>query len=426
MPSNEASGSIASNTTPHRVLVIGGSYAGLSAALNLLDLCQGKNCRFTGNSSTPSGSKETIPIQITIVDERDGYLHLIGAPLAFACEKYAAKCWRKFSDIPALQTPAVKHIQGTVTSVDCERKVSIIKEAGTNKEIVQKYDYLIASSGLRRNWPSAPQSLQKEDFLLEGTKHLAKTKSAEDGVVIIGGGAVGIEMAAELKHMQPGLKVTLIHSRDKLLSSEPLPDEFRDRALELLHDAGVETIMGHRVTETSPAESSKELPVGGYTITLADGSTVKAGYVINAISKYSPTTSYLPSAVLDKEGYVRINASLNFPDEVPNAQYHYAAGDVALWSGIKRGGRAMHHGHYAAMNIHQTMLKERRGTTPKFVELQEAPPSMGLAVGKQAVAYSPFEGVISGEDTLKLYFGDDLGFSICWNYMQLGSPADKL
>lgn len=57
---------------PYKVLVIGGSYAGLGATLNLLDLCYGKPCRFTGKTES-SEPQEKIPVQITIVDERDGF-----------------------------------------------------------------------------------------------------------------------------------------------------------------------------------------------------------------------------------------------------------------------------------------------------------------------------------------------------------------
>ncbi|OJD11676.1 hypothetical protein AJ78_07601 [Emergomyces pasteurianus Ep9510] len=437
MPSNEksvGSSSRTSSTITKNVLVIGGSYSGLAAALNLLDLCQGRSCRFadrlkaeaSGTSDEPSEpeeAREPIPVHITIVDERDGYFHLIGTPLAFASEEYAASAWRKFADIPALQTPAINYIQGSVTHVDCERKISTIKIAGTNNEIAQKYDYLVASSGLRRTWPSAPESLSKEEYLTEIAEHVSKTKLAkDDGVVVIGGGAVGIEMAGELKLVQPDLKVTLIHSRSKLLSSEPLPDEFGDRALELLHDGGVETILGSRVLDTVPTQA-KGITTPSYTLTLGDGRTVKAGYVINAISKYSPTTSYLPSTVLDKEGYVKVNSTLNFHDEVPNAQYHFAAGDLTLLSGIKRAGRALHHGHYVGMNIYQRMLSERFGTTPKFSEMMDIPPSMALAVGNGAVAYGGPQGVVSGPEMVKMFFEDDLGFGICWNYLKLGEAA---
>ena len=70
----------------------------------------------------------------------------------------------------------------------------------------------------------------------------------------------------------------------------------------------------------------------------------------------------------------------------------------------------MYHGHYAAMNIHQKMLKERHSVTPKFVEIQKAAPMICLAIGKSAAGYNDFQGVISGKDVLDLYFREDLGF----------------
>ena len=70
----QLNGDIAGTTAgePYKVLVIGGSYAGLGATLNLLDLCHGKPCRFTGKTDSWEPC-EQIPVQITIVDERDGF-----------------------------------------------------------------------------------------------------------------------------------------------------------------------------------------------------------------------------------------------------------------------------------------------------------------------------------------------------------------
>lgn len=104
-------------------------------------------------------------------------------------------------------------------------------------------------------------------------------------------------------------------------------------------------------------------------------------------------------------------SSLAFPSDTPNARDHYAIGDLVRWSGIKRCGAAMHMGYYAANNIHQQMRQKLvPGAEPALLELEEIPPMIGLAVGKKAVSYWPQAGMSSGEDVMKLFFGDDLGF----------------
>jgi thioredoxin reductase len=327
----------APNTT--RVLVIGGAYAGLAASLNLLDLCAGRIARF----STDPDAKPAppLPIEIRIVDERDGYCklrsmnfsqstnstdgnpldHLISSPLALASGEFMPKAWVKFDDVPALRTSNISHIHGTVAGVDCERKVAMISDSNTGKQYEESYDYLIAASGLRREWPAVPQSLRREEYLKEAGDHIEEVRKAKEGVVVIGGGmccqnldvveiltdmagAVGIEMAAELKVVEPTQKVTLIHSRDKLLSSEPLPDDFKDRTLSVLQEAGVEVILNDRVVEVAPVKTPNGAPL--YDLTLKDGSNMMTSHVIWAISHCLPSTTYLPAALLDAENYVNI------------------------------------------------------------------------------------------------------------------------
>jgi NADH dehydrogenase FAD-containing subunit len=151
--------------------------------------------------------------------------------LAFASSEYAAKSWIKFDEIPTLQFPDVKVLQGTVTGLDTEALVVTIKESGRGRETRASYDFLIAASGLRWRWPAAPQSSVKQHYLHEMERHIQSLREADRDVVIIGGGAVGVEIA-ELKMTAPDLKVLLIHSRSKLLSSEPLPDDFKSMAFD--------------------------------------------------------------------------------------------------------------------------------------------------------------------------------------------------
>lgn len=75
------------------------------------------------------------------------------------------KAWAKFDDLPALQSPNISHVHGTVSSVDCERKIAVISDTDTGKQYEETYDYLIPDSGLRREWPTVPQSLRKDEYL---------------------------------------------------------------------------------------------------------------------------------------------------------------------------------------------------------------------------------------------------------------------
>jgi NADH dehydrogenase FAD-containing subunit len=114
--------------------------------------------------------------------------HLIGSPLAFASTNYANKAWKRFEDIPALQTSAVRFVQGTVANVDCQEKHATLREHRSNEKLTIFYDYMIAASGLRRTWPTVPQALRRKEYLLEMATHIHATERAKDSVIVIGGG----------------------------------------------------------------------------------------------------------------------------------------------------------------------------------------------------------------------------------------------
>lgn len=226
--------------------------------------------------------------------------------MALSSPEYAKKAWRKYNDIAALQHPNVRITQGSLTKIDHDRKIASIKlSTADNEPLEEPYDFFIAATGLRRVWPVVPQSLTKESYLTETAVHIANISTASHGTVIIGGGAVGIEMAAETKLYHPSTKVTLVHSRASLLSSEPLPDETKDAALTALRDAGVDVLLSQRVTSTEPSIGPDGRAL--QTLTLQDGSSIQASNVISAISRSVPATAYLPKAALDADGLVKID-----------------------------------------------------------------------------------------------------------------------
>ncbi len=175
----------------------------------------------------------------------------------------------------------------------------------TGVAATHEYDYFVAASGLRRVWPVVPQSLTRKQYLIEASEHIHTVSNAREGVIVVGGGAVGIEMAAELKVTNPDTQVTLVHSREKLLSSEDLPDETKDRALEVLRESGVEVLMSHRLASAKKAENGNGAP--RYDVEFTNGKVMVASEVIMAMSKSVPTTSYLPKSALTEAGYVKIH-----------------------------------------------------------------------------------------------------------------------
>ena len=221
-------------------------------------------------------------------------------------------------------------------------------------------------------------------------------------------------MATELKLCHPDKDIKLIHSHSEILNSEPLPAEFKAAALNLLIEQGVEPVLNERVVSYTPDNAEDN----GFTVTLKSGKTLRAGKVTWAISHQRPTSTYLPKEALNEHGLIAITSNLNFSGDVPNAAYHFAAGDLAQWSGIKRCGAAMAMGHNVVVNIHQMMLAAERGEAAKLHDYPEVPPMIALACGKKAATYYMGD-TQAGEEQLKAAFGDDLGLSICWKYMGL-------
>lgn len=73
-------GSLPEATDAIRVLILGGCYAGLSTAVNLLDLCNGLSPRMSAEPYVHHADIDRVNIDITIVDERDGYCKSSSGP----------------------------------------------------------------------------------------------------------------------------------------------------------------------------------------------------------------------------------------------------------------------------------------------------------------------------------------------------------
>lgn len=103
-----------------------------------------------------------------------------------------------------------------------QAKILIGKVREVNEKFVKingkkiNFDYLVVSSGSTYNAPFKEQDIviaTRADHLKNKYEGLCKAKK----IVIIGGGAVGVELAGEILGKYKDKEITLVHSSDKLI-----------------------------------------------------------------------------------------------------------------------------------------------------------------------------------------------------------------
>ncbi|KAF1829188.1 FAD/NAD(P)-binding domain-containing protein [Decorospora gaudefroyi] len=413
-------------SNPHRVLVVGCAYGGISAVVNLLDYSRGQARQSVYPGPDFKGAQCRRGVEITVIDERDGYFHAVGAPLAHVTPKYTNHMWKRYSHLNELKHPNLHFKHGSVKKIDPEVKVAEWCDRNGNTH-QQAYDYLVMATGLKRHWPAVPRSGSFEEYQRDGEAFIKKITgndpSKYDGrrVVVIGAGAVGVEFAAEIKSYYPQIDVTLVHSRSEVLSSEPLPADVKERAKLLLEEEGVDLVLGSRASIT-------ELANGQFSVTLANRESITADFVIDSTKKGTPTTAVLPVECLNEDKEIMVHQSLMFKDTIANASSHFGVGDVIAWSGIKRAGSAMVMGQAAAQNIYSAILNSELPAASDQYATAELPawdPVIGLAVGKQCLTYDPKNGIKYGVEVMQGYFGDDLGWAANLKYMGLTDVVER-
>jgi NADH:ubiquinone reductase (H+-translocating) len=129
-------------------------------------------------------------------------------------------------------------------------------------------------------------------------------------LIVIGGGATGIQLAAEIAHHRPSVPVTLVEREPRLLPSEPGP--LRRGARRILRSAGVDVLLGRAVAR-----------VDADGVELADGTWLD-GTVVWAGGWRARGSALLPD-VPTENGRLRVGPDLT----VRGLDGVFAAGDTA-------------------------------------------------------------------------------------------------
>ncbi|KAF9967795.1 Apoptosis-inducing factor 2 [Mortierella alpina] len=230
MNGNTTTTTTSSRTT--RVVVLGGSYGGVACINKLLQ-------------RLPKDSR----VAITLVESRDARYHCIASYRALVQKDFAKNLWIPYTNLFPAGSPH-KIVRAKVEHILHDHVlVAPTDDASTDtSKPLQKleFDYLVIATGSMVPSPAK----WKVTSSAKGIELMDKTRRDVElckKIVVIGGGACGVEIAGEIKYAFPDKTVTLIHDMPALVDYPKFPDSFKNEARRYLEKQGVEVILNERV-----------------------------------------------------------------------------------------------------------------------------------------------------------------------------------
>jgi len=268
-----------------------------------------------GLYSSRAASRFDRDAMITIIEKRD-YDMFSPCGLPYAIEGKVKSFDALKHNIPTTKK-IKKYINHEATSIDTQNKIVDVKNIQTNEMINIPYDSLILSTGSRPvvlPIPGAHELLGKGVFTCstpeEAQKLTEKAKKSKNAV-IVGGGAIGLEIAFALKKL--GLTIYITKR-----SPPPLPrnlDPDMGKILEkYLKDSNIHTLFGKTIERINGVDKVESVVI--------QGEEIKTDIVVMAVGISPNTRLAEESGVKTERGYILVDKRME-----TNIKDIYALGD---------------------------------------------------------------------------------------------------
>jgi apoptosis-inducing factor 2 len=243
-------------------------------------------------------------------------------------------------------------------------------------------DYIVLATGSTYPFPAKSNRIDTAGAVAH--YHSMRANLAEAGrVMLVGAGAVGLELAGEIAAAWPDKHIVLVDLAPEILPG-PFEPKLRDELNRQLDEFGVERVLGSPLTELPPSAPGE---VAAFTVHTAAGTRIDADVWFQCHGVV-PVTDYLTEELAvarTGEGYLEVTPQLT----VAGFDTVYAVGDVST-ADAKKAGAAGRQADVVAANI-QAQIAGR----PDRVSYELAPVSILLPLGPTGGA-----GQRAGQDEL--------------------------
>ena len=267
-----------------RVAIIGGGYAGFNLA-RLLDA----------------------HVDVTLIEAREAFVHNVAAIRATVAPELLDQIVIPYDRL--LKRGRVIH--GRAAAIDTGA-VTLVD----GQQI--KADAVVVATGSHYAAPFKPQGDSAADFKARMAE-IALQIAAAGQVVIVGAGAVGVELAGEIKAVHPGKSVALVSDQPRLFPM--YPKKLHTKLAKRLSALGVAIHLGQTPNGLQQTSAAYE-----GTVTLADGRAL-SGLIVPAIGTRIAASPALALPGIDRKpnGQLGVDQWLR-PSSLPNV---FTIGDLA-------------------------------------------------------------------------------------------------
>jgi len=303
------------------VVIVGGGYGGIKLASNL----KGK-----GN--------------FTLIDPKDSFHHNMAALRAATVPGFYSKTF-----IPYKPTFGDNFKQAAVKNIDVLNKKVIL----SNDESVP-YTELIIATGSGGPFPGKCDSLEcSSSKLVQLYENFTCELQQAENIVIIGGGAVGVEMSGEIRDSYPDKKITILHGGKDIVSST-LEEKARANIMEKLKEKHIDVLYGEKVTNMCDIELNKTK--SSIQVETSSGKVLTADLVIPCFGSSTNTSAFSNSLSesMNKRGQLKVNEFL----QVEGHNDIFAIGDSNDFDVTKLALEAQQQGDKTFQNLVHIGRKE--------------------------------------------------------------------